>query len=138
MSGQDVFIRFYYESEQEKPDNLVNVAFNVRSSQGYLLANLNSVDTGQSHLDIKRRGYFECRWPKFNLRSGNYDCALFCSINGDVVDWLQNAFMIKVEDGDYYKTGKLVDRQQGDILVDCSWASGGCLPDESMTAGNCS
>ena len=136
LSGQDVLIRFYYESRLEQPDSVVNVAFNVRSGQGYLLANLNSIDTGQGLLDIHRRGYFECRWPKFNLRSGTYDCALFCSIHGEVADWIQSAFVITVEDGDYSNTGKLVDRQHGDILVDHSWSAGDVPPQGSAAKGD--
>jgi lipopolysaccharide transport system ATP-binding protein len=123
LSGQDVFIRLYYDSEREMRGAAVLVAFNVRSSQGYLLANLNSQDSGQGTMDVHRRGFFECHWPKFNLRSGSYDCTLFCSVQGDVTDWVQSAFVISVEDGDYYKTGRLVDRGQGDILVEYSWAS---------------
>jgi len=124
VSGQDVCIRFYYESTKERASDLVLVAFNIRSSQGYLLANLNSVDTGQSMLDIYRRGYFECRWPKFNLRSGNYNCTLFCSVKGEIVDWIQNAFILSVEDGDYYESGKMIERQEGDVLINHSWKCG--------------
>lgn len=121
MSGQDVFIRLFYKSEREKQNALVLASFNVRNNQGYLLTNLNSVDSGHSTLDIYRNGYFECYWPKFNLRSGSYDCNLFCSVNGDIVDWMQSAFAINVEDGDFFQTGKLIDREQGEILVHYSW-----------------
>lgn len=123
MSGQDVHIRFYYRSNKEKQNASVLVAFNVKSSQGYLLANLNSVDTGQGTLDINSSGYFDCYCPKFKFRSGCYDCSLFCSVNGEIVDWLQSAFIIDVEDGDYYGTGKLIERKQGDVLIDHLWTS---------------
>ncbi|MBN2105989.1 MAG: Wzt carbohydrate-binding domain-containing protein, partial [Deltaproteobacteria bacterium] len=124
MSGQDVRIKLYYLSEREKPSASVLISFNVRSSQGYLLTNLNSADTGHTLLDIHSSGYFECYWPKLQLRSGRYDCNLFCSVNGEIVDWLQNAFIITVEDGDYYGTGKLIERTQGDILIDHRWTAG--------------
>ncbi|MHB8835455.1 MAG: ABC transporter ATP-binding protein [Candidatus Methylomirabilia bacterium] len=123
LSGQDMRIRFFYESEREKSDASVLVAFNVRTSQGYLLANLNSTDAGQGRLEIYARGYFECRWPKFQLRSGSYDCSLFCSVNGEITDWLQNAFVIEAVDGDYYQTGKMIERGQGDVLFDYRWDS---------------
>jgi lipopolysaccharide transport system ATP-binding protein len=75
-------------------------------------------------LTIHSSGYFECYWPKFQLRSGRYDCNLFCSVNGEIVDWLQNAFIITVEDGDYYGTGKLIERAQGDVLIEHQWTAG--------------
>jgi len=124
MNGQDVIIRLYYRSEQENPNTSVLVAFSVRNRQDYLLANLNSVDTGHNNLDIYYNGYFECRWPKFNLRSGTYNCALFCSVNGEIVDWVQSAFVINVQDGNYYGTGKMIERKQGEILIEHSWACG--------------
>jgi lipopolysaccharide transport system ATP-binding protein len=124
MSGKNVRIRLYYESSREKKNATVNVAFAVKSIQGFLIANLNSLNTGQSRLDIYSKGYFECFWPKFNLRSGSYLCNLFCAVNGEVVDWITNAFDINVEDGDYYGSGKLMARGRGDILIDHSWLSG--------------
>jgi lipopolysaccharide transport system ATP-binding protein len=136
LSGQEVLIRFHYESQLERTGAPVHVAFNVRTVQGHLLANLNSTDTGQGLLDIHHRGYFECRWPRLNLRSGVYDCALFCSIQGEVADWIQNAFVLTVEDGDFYSTGKLADRQHGDILVDHSWSAGALSPEGTAAEGD--
>jgi hypothetical protein len=84
---------------------------------------MNSVDAGFSRLNIFRRGYFECQWPKFNLRFGEYDCNLFCSINDEIVDWMQSAFVINVEDGNFFQTGRLVG-VQGEILIHHSWSCG--------------
>jgi len=123
LSGQDVFVRFYYVSLKSLQNAKVNIAFNVRSNQGYLFTNLNSVDAGNEILDVYPSGFFRCAWPNFNLRSGSYDCALFCAINGEVVDWLQSAFTIEVEDGDFFNTGKLISREAGDILISHCWSS---------------
>jgi len=123
MSGQDILVRLYYQSQEDKRNASMFVSFNVRNNQGFLLTNLNSVDSGFSRLNIYRRGYFECRWPKFNLRPGDYDCNLFCSVDGEIVDWMQSAFTIHVEDGNFFRTGKLVGAQ-GEILVDHSWSCG--------------
>lgn len=135
ISGQNVHIRFYYTSKREKKSATVHVAFNVRNSQGFPLTNLNSLDSGQSRLDVYSDGYFECFWPKFNLRSGSYFCNLFCSVNGEIVDWIQNAFNIHVEDGDYYGSGKLTGREQGDILINHSWLSGASILDGNNKDG---
>ena len=123
IAGHDVFIRFYYVSDKVMDDATVNVAFNVRSSQGYLLTNLNSLDVGNSKMHLYHTGFFQCAWPRFNLRSGSYDCALYCEVCGDIVDWLQSAFTIQVEDGDFFNTGSIINRKQGDVLVSYSWSS---------------
>lgn len=123
ISGQNINIRIFYKSERILCNASVMVSFNIRNENGYLLTNPNSVDTGNEILDIFNEGYFECELRKFNLRSGRYECNLFCRINGDIVDWIQSAFILIAEDGDFYKTGKLTDRSQGDVLLDCSWRS---------------
>lgn len=123
LSGQNIIVRLYYESEKEMQNALVFVSFNVRNNQGVLLTNMNSVDSGFSRLDIYRKGYFECQWPKVNLRSGAYECNLFCSVNDEIVDWVQSAFTMNVEDGNFFQTGKLVGAQ-GDILIHHSWSCG--------------
>ncbi len=123
ISGQDVFIRFYYVSDKVMRNATINIAFNVRSIQGYLLTNLNSFDVNKSSMDLYKTGFFQCDWPRFNLRSGSYDCALFCAVNGDIVDWLQSAFTIQVEDGDYFNTGSIINREQGDVLLSYDWSS---------------
>jgi hypothetical protein len=110
-------------SDKGMRDATVNIAFNVRSSQGNLLTNLNSLDVDKTTMNLYPKGFFQCVWPRFNLRSGSYDCALFCAVNGDIVDWLQSAFSIQVEDGDFFKTGRIINREQGDFLVSYDWTS---------------
>jgi lipopolysaccharide transport system ATP-binding protein len=121
--GQKVIIRIYYKSLREFKDADVSVAFNIRTNLGYLLTNLNSNDVGNNKMDIFKEGFFECTWPKFNLRSGMYDCAVICLINQNVADWIQSAFTIEVEDGDFFGTGKVIERSQGDFLVNYFWES---------------
>jgi hypothetical protein len=95
----------------------------VYNPQGILLTNLNSKDVDKMMMPVGRTGYFECAWPRFNLRSGVYTCSLFCEINGHIVDWLQSAFQIHVEDGNFFGTGSLIARNQGDVLVGYDWAA---------------
>ena len=45
-------------------------------------------------------------------------------MNGEIVDWLQGAFILQAEDGDYYRTGRLIGRDQGDILISHAWGAG--------------
>lgn len=122
-TGQTVRIRFHYTAAAFKKSDNIMISFNIKNSAELLISNLNTVDTGKPSLEIHKTGYFECHWPRLNLRSGKYDCALFCSVNGEIADWLQNAFIIDIEDGDFYNTGKLVDRTGGDVLIDHSWSS---------------
>jgi lipopolysaccharide transport system ATP-binding protein len=123
MSGQNVSIRIHYKSKKQRQGVKTLIAFSIKNEKGYLLSNLNSIDTGNTIQNIYKEGYFECHWDNFNLRSGNYFCTLFCSIEDEIVDWISNAFTIQVDDGNFYETGKLIDRNQGDILIKHYWTS---------------
>ncbi|MFN8530017.1 MAG: ABC transporter ATP-binding protein [Anaerolineae bacterium] len=121
LSGQTVKLRFYYVSSKTLTDATVHLAFNVYNPLGLILTNLNTRDVGSTTQSIGRDGYFECTWERFNLRSAVYTCALYCEVNGIVEDWIQSAFQLHVDDGDYHGTGSLIDRGQGDILVSYEW-----------------
>jgi lipopolysaccharide transport system ATP-binding protein len=122
LSGQYVRFVFQYEAQQALEEVRVNIAFNVYNSRGIVLTNLNSKDVGRMLMPIGRTGQFECCWPKFSLRAGQYTCTLFCAINGTIVDWIQSAFSFTVEDGDYFGTGSLIEPSQGEVLVDYEWS----------------
>lgn len=54
------------------------------------------------------------------LAPGDYTCTLFCEINGIVADWLFNVIPFTIIDKDYYKTGRLLPKGQGNILLNYS------------------
>ncbi len=123
LSGEDIVLRFHYESPVAYDNASVNIAFNVYNAQGVLITNLNTRDAGKMLMPVGNAGYFECAWPKFNLRTGVYTCTLYGEINGTIMDWIQAAFQIHAEDGDFFGTGSLISRSQGDVLVDYDWRS---------------
>jgi lipopolysaccharide transport system ATP-binding protein len=123
LSGQSVTFRFYYDANRVNAVSDILVAFNVINPQGVTITNLNSKEMGRQEMPIFSNGYFDCIWPKVNLRSGVYTCNLFCQINGVIADWVQSAFILTIEDGDYYQTGALLDRSVGEVFVDYDWIS---------------
>jgi lipopolysaccharide transport system ATP-binding protein len=123
LTGMDITIRLHYEASESIPDATVDVAFNLSNSLGLVITNLNSSDTGLHRAPIYKKGSFICRWPKFGLKTGTYKGALFCSINGEIADWMQNAIEINVETGDYFGSGKIIGRSQGDVLFMHKWES---------------
>ena len=99
-----------------------DISFVVKD-QEYPLINVNSIDSGQSELQVYKNGYFECLWPNFNLTERIYECSLFCSINGEITDWIDNAFKLEVKDGDFHGSGKKIGFQSK-FLVENEWSSG--------------
>lgn len=121
ISGQNILFRFHYTCKQARNDAEVCVSFVIREKE-YPLTNINSIDSGQSHLELFSDGFFECLWPNFNLTANIYDCSLFCSINGEIADWVDLAFKIDVEDGDFFGSGKKIGFQSK-FLVPHKWYS---------------
>ncbi len=60
---------------------------------------------------------------KFPFMPGRYGFTIYCSVNGVVADWIQNAGYFDVQPGDYYGTGKLPPSGQGNFIFDyCIYA----------------
>jgi len=116
-------VRIHYESVFQGSDQNVEVAFNLRNNTGALLTCFGNIQTGKDRLPLYSEGYFECIWPKVNLRAGAYLSTVFVAVDGDTSDWLQNAFQLQIEDGNFFGTGNLIPRDHGDLVFDHSWSS---------------
>jgi lipopolysaccharide transport system ATP-binding protein len=55
--------------------------------------------------------------PVLPLKSGSYTLTLFSSVNGEIADWMQEATVLHVESGDFFKTGKLPEESQGSFYI---------------------
>lgn len=51
------------------------------------------------------------------LAPGEYSCNLYCEIDGTVSDWLVNVYSFTIAERDYYSTGRLIPKNQGNILL---------------------
>ena len=61
--------------------------------------------------------------PELNLYPDIYKITTFLTINGEISDWVINAFEIEVENGDFYGTGTLPPDGQGSFLTKFSMKS---------------
>ncbi len=50
--------------------------------------------------------------PKFNYGKGSYYLTFHCTWNGEVVDYIHQAYSFDVEEGDFFGTGKVVPASQ--------------------------
>lgn len=58
---------------------------------------------------------------KIPFTPGRYNLTLFCSIKGEISDWIQNAFYFDICSGDFYNTGRELPLGQGTFLIDYSF-----------------
>ena len=121
--GESVKVCLFYKSQRTYDEAEVLIAFNIYNEQGTMITNINSMDVSRLFMSVTHSGYFECSWNKVNLRPGSYASAIYCSINGEVTDWLQSGFKFGVLPGDFYGLGVPSSGTQGDILVEYDWNS---------------
>lgn len=60
--------------------------------------------------------------PVVPLKAGSYTLTLFSSVNSEVADWIQEATVLDVESGDFFKTGKLPEDSQGSFYINHSFS----------------
>jgi lipopolysaccharide transport system ATP-binding protein len=115
--GQDVRFCFAYEAINTLRN--VHVAFNLYEQEGSVIINCDTSSVGQDFEVVPERGVFICEIKKFPLRAARYTGNVICVIQDVAVDWVQNAFVAEVMDGDFYGTGKLPN--QGRVLLSQEW-----------------
>jgi lipopolysaccharide transport system ATP-binding protein len=122
VCGFPLRLRIHYESEFQGSSRGVYVSFNLRNSFGMRLTCFDNRQTGDTKMVLYPLGYFECRWPKVNLRSGQYGANIYVALGDDVSDWIKDAFVLDVEEGNFFGSGNLVQRDQGDVVFEQSWS----------------
>jgi lipopolysaccharide transport system ATP-binding protein len=53
----------------------------------------------------------------FPLMPGTYRLTLFCKCDSDIADWVSNAIQIQVDAGDFFGSGKLINKEWGNFLI---------------------
>jgi lipopolysaccharide transport system ATP-binding protein len=51
------------------------------------------------------------------LAPGLYGFTLYSTVQGELADWIQNAGMLAVEEGDLFGNGRVIPRGQGHFLA---------------------
>lgn len=75
-----------------------------------------SSDTIINKFDLRSKK-IEFLIKELPISPGDYNCNIFCEINNEVADWLEGVMNFTVIEKDYYKTGKLIPKNQGNILL---------------------
>jgi lipopolysaccharide transport system ATP-binding protein len=118
-SGQDIIIALKYRSN----DNLrnVHVAIGVHGKFAENLFHLSTSTNGSDFDEIPPNGMVFCKVPRMPLLPGRYSFNLFCTVGGEIADWIQNAGLVEVEAGDFFGSGRLPPADQGPFMVQHSW-----------------
>jgi lipopolysaccharide transport system ATP-binding protein len=128
-SGENVKIVLFCKNQKAIELRNVLVALGIDDIYGNRIAHINNQLTNQVFKKITGSvNSVEILINNLPLMPGRYDVTIYIESNGEVVDWIQNAFSFIVEPGDYYNTGRLIPAGQGTFLMkyDFKFHSGSC------------
>lgn len=117
--GKDTSIVLSYEGSETLKNVSLSIGFYGLHGQFLLLCN--NEMAGQPFESLPPSGQIRCMIPRLPFSPGNYNLNLYCEVNGSLADWVQEACLITVVEGDYYGTGKTTPASHGGFLVPQSW-----------------
>ncbi len=112
--------RLRYTGRERLRNVAVSVGlFTVRGDGALYLANEVS---GDQLPEIPATGTLVCRIDRTPLLPGRYSMNVYCTVNGILADWVQEAAIVEVAEGDFYGTGRLPPPGYGATVVPHAWS----------------
>jgi lipopolysaccharide transport system ATP-binding protein len=121
-SGQDVALAFKY-CGNAPPLKRVAVAVGVHGVFDEPLFYLYTALQQQDFEQLPREGTILCKIPRLPLQPGSYTFNIYCTVDGEISDWVKNAGSFDVETGTFFASGALPPADQGSFLVEHAWAA---------------
>ncbi len=119
LSGQPIKFMITIKNEYRIKDDKLDVTMPISKVGGPLITVL-----GNNYLNenIITNGCIEQTFSFFirrlSLMSGEYVCNITVRRQGEIEDWIQEAFTFEVENGDYYNTGQIIPASHNSIFFD--------------------
>jgi len=121
-SGEDAVICAEYNSSGGHELHSVSAAFALKDYLGNQVTDLANRISSEPWEKIPPNGVMRCKMHRLPLMPGMYRFNLFAQVKGAISDHIIDAGKFEVEAGIFFKTGKLLDAGQGNILMDNSWS----------------
>jgi lipopolysaccharide transport system ATP-binding protein len=116
-TGDSCSLAFAYEAR--RPLRNLAMAWNVRDEMGQPIFRASSRDTGHDAREFPMRGELRCIVPRFPLVPGRYRATIEARVGESVVDYVRDAFVLTVESGDFFGTGRI--NTHSPVLLDHTW-----------------
>lgn len=112
-------LRFRYVGQPGMKN--VGISVGIFTSRGEGAIYLSSDMSGSLLPEIPANGSLVCRFDRASLLPGSYSMNVYCTVNGIVADWIQDAVTIDVDEGDFFGTGRLPPEGYGTVAASHSW-----------------
>lgn len=118
--GEPGEIRIGFEADGSSRALQVSLGLFSDSAEGALY--LGSEVSGAAIREVPSRGSFTCVLPKVSLLPGRYSVNAFLSSGGEILDWVQDAAIIEVHEGDFFGSGRVPPPGYGHVAVPQEWS----------------
>jgi lipopolysaccharide transport system ATP-binding protein len=122
-SGQKTLFKIYYRCIKPVASVNLSAAISFTNSEGLLVSVLATEFLNYHVKKTGQEGCIICSVDKLPLSEGNYSLNLIIRNNGMIQDWLREADMLQVENGDFFGTGRAVEASHRSVLIDQQWYS---------------
>jgi lipopolysaccharide transport system ATP-binding protein len=117
--GDEAILHFVMENRTGRNLQKVRIAFKIFDEGGYCVGQLDSWLLGQDAWEISPgRTSVRIVIPRMTLTPGRYRISAWAGLNGSDADWILDAGLFDVEEGDYYGTGRLPTTGRVAFLMD--------------------
>jgi lipopolysaccharide transport system ATP-binding protein len=127
-AGDRITFALDYVSDGSLVGRTLSVAIGINRSYGDDLFTCVSTIAGAEIVGPPQEGTILCTIPRLPVAFGRFSVTLFCTVDSVISDWVQEAGILDVEEGDFFGTGRLPPRGRSSFLVDQLWAVEGPSP----------
>jgi lipopolysaccharide transport system ATP-binding protein len=120
-TGDTCEVSLFYEGDPGAGS--VRVAFAVYGALVEPIFQCLNDDSGDLITQVDAEGAFTCTIPRLPLSPGHYTLTVVCEIDGRVADYVDQAAVLEVIEGDFFGTGRIPSQSHGAFCIDHSWRS---------------
>jgi len=121
-SGQTVLFKFYYRCNDTMSSLNLLAGITLLNSEGFFITEMSNHYTNYEIRTNQQEGCIVCSVPNLPLTKGEYSLNIILRNYGIIQDWIQDAVIFSVENGDYYGTGRAVSSELKIVLFDQNWS----------------
>jgi lipopolysaccharide transport system ATP-binding protein len=120
-TGDFTAIIVHYEIPGDNVCNNVAISIDIDDMSHTRILTMLSKFNGQYFSNLSKSGEFVCEIPELPLRTGSYLLNVYIEVNGELSDYIRNAYVLNVEYGKYYESGLEPVGGQGYLLQRFHW-----------------
>lgn len=121
QTGKDLIFDIEYDLTSAYLNN-VSVAITIYNDEGRDMVTLANHIANEPFETLKKGNNIQCKIHKLPLTQGTYVCNIIAYKDGVIQDYIQEAFNLEIEEGDFFGTGKVMPSSQQTYLIDNKWS----------------